>query len=94
MLKSIGLAMLLTTIIYLSIGVMAISLFGPELQPNVLMSLASTGPMSIIVRLIFAVVISCHIPFLFFASKEGACIVADEFINSTLTSSFSAAVTQ
>ena len=81
--------MVFTCLIYLAVGIMAIMLFGTSLQPNVLLSIEKIGLLSLLMKMTFIVVIICHVPFVFICCKEGACIIADEFINGTLTQSIS-----
>ena len=75
--------------VYLLVGFMAIALFGPDLQPNILIDIEQLGALSLLMRLIFLIVIICHIPFIFFCAKEGACIVSDEIIHGSMTASLS-----
>jgi hypothetical protein len=49
------------------------------------MDVEHIGPFSVIMRLVFLIVIVCHIPFTFIMAKEGACIAADELLNETIT---------
>lgn len=85
MLKTISLAMLFTMATYLVVGVAAIALFGPDLSSNIMLDIQHIGPISFTMRVIFLVVIICHIPFTFLCTKEAACITADELVNQTIS---------
>lgn len=89
MLKSVGLAMVLTCVLYLAVGVMAIHIFGTDLKSNLMLSIESIGPLALLMQVTFLLLLICHIPFVFICAKEGTCIVADEFINGTLTKAIS-----
>jgi amino acid permease len=83
--KAQTIGLLLTTGIYLSFSLIAILLFRGSISPSVLDNFgAITTPKgnpffeSRVIQVSFIVVLFCHIPFLFFAGKEGLCIVVDE----------------
>lgn len=81
--------MILTCVIYMCVGFMAIAIFGPDISSNVLLEIEHIGTLSLIMRFVFLVVIICHVPYTFFCAKEAACIMADEAINQSLTKSIS-----
>ena len=81
MLKTVSLAMFLTCFIYITVAFTAIALFGPNLSSNIMLEIEHIGPLSLTMRIVFLVVIVCHVPFTFISAKEGACIAADEVIN-------------
>lgn len=88
MMKSVALALLLTMVIYVSCGILSIYLFGSSLSSNVLENISAEDGniLSLIVRVAFAVVLACHIPYVFFYGKEAACIIIDELINHSTSS--------
>jgi hypothetical protein len=80
-----ALACLLVSFLYLTLGSISIFMFGSSVQSSVLESVAneckeggSCPWESVVLRIMFLVVIACHIPFVFFSGKEGILIVIDE----------------
>ena len=49
---------------------MAFSMFGPNLKANILDDIEQFGLLSNVMRVVFIVVLVCHIPFIFFCAKE------------------------
>jgi amino acid permease len=81
MLKTVSLAMFLTCLIYIIVALTAIALFGSNLSSNIMLDIENIGPISLVIRIVFLVVIICHVPFTFICAKEGACVAVDEAIN-------------
>jgi hypothetical protein len=81
MLNTISLAMFLTCFIYIIVAFTAIALFGSNLSSNIMLDIEHIGPLSLTMRIVFLVVIICHVPFTFICAKEGACVAVDEAIN-------------
>jgi hypothetical protein len=92
MMKATGLALIFTFIIYVSTGLLSIHLFGSSIQSNVLVNVANEGNnfLSLAVRVAFACVIACHVPYVFYYGKEGCSIVADELLNGSTSKQLSA----
>lgn len=82
------LANFFTFVIYVSTGILTIYLFGSSIKSNVLVNIADEGGnvLSYLNRIFFAVVIACHVPYVFFYGKEGICIVVDELQNQSTSS--------
>jgi hypothetical protein len=54
-------------------------MFGNTLMSDVLLNMASRpGTASIILRLVFALLLVTHIPYVFFTTKEAALVILDE----------------
>lgn len=85
LLSATTLALLFTMSIYISTGLLAIYLFGSNLSDNTLDNIGEEGKnfLSMAVRIFFACVVACHVPYCFYYGKEGCCIVADEIANSS-----------
>jgi len=81
--------MFLTFSIYIIVAFTAIALFGSNLSSNIMLDIENIGPISLIMRIVFLVVIICHVPFTFICAKEGACVALDEAINKTITNHLS-----
>lgn len=81
MLKAVGLGMIETVIIYVSCGILAVYLFGSSTSDNILNNICEqTSFLSYFIRAAFLILLACHIPYVFFLGKEGACIVVDEIM--------------
>ena len=71
--------------IYVIVGLLSIAMFGENLSPQILIDIgtASHGGgaywESYVTQISFMVLLSCHIPFIFFAGKEGLLIMIDEW---------------
>jgi amino acid permease len=88
MMKAIGMGMVETTIIYLCCGLFAVYLFGSSVNSNVLYNLdGETTIVSYLIRFSFLILLACHVPYVFFLGKEGACIVVDEVMTGSMSKS-------
>lgn len=85
LLSATTLAVFFTMAIYISTGLLAIYLFGTSLSENTLDNIADEGKnfLSMAVRIFFACVVACHVPYCFYYGKEGCCLVADELSRSS-----------
>jgi hypothetical protein len=87
----------LTSVIYVSVAVIGILMFGPGLTSSVLDNIGmeyivNSNPLSdkkfieaYIVQIAFMIVLACHIPYVFFAGKEGLCIFVDELDRKSIS---------
>lgn len=87
----------LTFGIYVSVSVVSMLMFGTNLYSSVLINIGAESkyncspPFSVkfveayIVQITFMIVIACHIPFIFFAGKEGLCIFVDELDRKSIS---------
>lgn len=75
------------TMIYLSIVLAAILMFGPdELKPDILENISMRpGAISVVVRIIFCLLLFFNIPFFFFLTREQSLVMHDEIANRALS---------
>ena len=79
-LKTVTYGLIMTFSIYISLGILSIYIFGSELHASVLQNVNQEDNMySLIIRLSFLVVLACHIPYVFFPTKESLLIMVDEW---------------
>ena len=76
----------LSFLIYISLGILSIYIYVSSLKSNVLTNVdEEQNTYSYIIRITFLVVLACHIPYVFYPSKEGLLIIFDEAENSSMT---------
>lgn len=78
--------------IYITLSVLSIYTFGSSLDPDVIRNVSLERNHeweSITLRLAFAIVIICHIPYVFFSSKEALLILIDEWDRKSISTSLS-----
>ena len=79
-LKTVTYGLVMTFSIYVSLGILSIYIFGSELHASVLQNVnAENNIYSLIIRIAFLVVLACHIPYVFFPTKESLLIMVDEW---------------
>ena len=84
-LKMTGLTFVITSLIYMSLGYLAIFIFGNALHTSVLDNVdEENAASSFIIRIAFMIVLACHIPFVFFPCKESFLIIVDEARNKSM----------
>jgi amino acid permease len=86
-LKATGLGLGMSFLIYVSMGILSLYVFGSSIQESVLSNInAATSISSYIIRVMFMIVLACHIPYNFFAAKESCLIMIDEFRHHSMSS--------
>jgi len=85
----------MTSVIYVAVAVIGIYMFGDLIESSVLDNIgteyitnSSTGKQfweAYTVQIAFMIVLACHIPYVFFAGKEGLCIFVDELDRKSIS---------
>lgn len=71
--------------IYCSLGVLSIYTFGSDLDTSVIANVNKEENIySYIIRVAFLLVLACHIPYIFFPTKESFLIIFDEAKNNSM----------
>ena len=84
-LQAIVVASVLSTLIYITLGILSIYIFGTDLEASVLDNVdQETNVYSYIIRACFLLVLAFHIPYIFFVTKESLLIIYDEAKNRTM----------
>ena len=69
-----------------SVGIIAVLLFGKDVKPDILDNLASRkSGVSIFLRALYMFILLFHLPYYFFAVKEYALVIFDELMNKSLS---------
>ena len=83
----------LTSMIYLSVSLICLFMFGASLQGSVLLNIGNAHTAddgiyweALIVQISFMIVLVCHVPFIFFSGKEALCIMIDEIQRKSISS--------
>jgi hypothetical protein len=83
--------LLLTLFIYITVAVISVAMFGAQVSTVVLENIGQARHdgkafwEGYITQLAFVVLLSCHIPFIFFAGKEGLLIIVDELDRKSIS---------
>lgn len=89
--KTSNLGLLLTLVIYISVALISIAMFGSEIQSVVLSDIGQAQHNgkafweSYVTQISFMILLSCHIPFIFYAGKEGLLIMIDEMDRKSIS---------
>ena len=75
----------ISTVIYISLGILSIYTFGSDLKASVLKNVdEEQNVYSYIIRITFLLVLAFHIPYIFFPTKESFLIICDEAKNRSM----------
>ena len=84
--KSIGIAIGFSFFLYVGLGVLSIFVFGSGISSNLLNNVnTETSITSYIIRIAFMIVLACHIPYIFYFTKESLLIMIDETRRKSMT---------
>jgi len=84
-LMSVWVASILSFVIYVSLGILSIYTFGSGVDADIMTNVDSEqNAYSYIIRVAFLVVLACHIPYVFFPTKESFLIMVDEAENKSM----------
>mmetsp|Transcript_29778 Transcript_29778/g.36957 ORF Transcript_29778/g.36957 Transcript_29778/m.36957 type:complete len:141 (+) Transcript_29778:733-1155(+) len=87
-LDAVAISAALSFLIYVSLGILSIYIFGSSLESSVLKNVDEERNIySYIIRVCFLVVLGCHIPYIFFPTKESFLIIIDQAQNQSMTKS-------
>lgn len=80
-------ALLLAMIIYIILSVLSLYTFGSQVRPDIMDNVGDGKHVweSVTLRVAFFIVIICHIPFVFFSSKEALLIIIDELDRKSIS---------
>ena len=85
-LKSIGIALSFSFFLYVGLGILSIFVFGSGISSNLLNNVNSESSVtSYIIRISFMIVLACHIPYIFYFTKESLLIMVDETRRRSMT---------
>ena len=83
--KAVAIGISLSFTIYTTLGILSIYTFGSDLEPSVMSNVdEEANAYSYIIRVAFLIVLGCHIPYMFFPTKESFLIIFDEAQNNSM----------
>lgn len=83
--KAVAIGSSFSVLIYVSLGILSIYTFGSALETSVIMNVdEEQNVYSYIIRVTFLLVLACHIPYIFFPTKESFLIIFDEAKNNSM----------
>ena len=83
---TVAVAITNASILYGTLGVLSIYMFGSILSSDVLNNVGQEHSVSsYIIRFSFLLVLACHIPYIFFPAKESFLIIVDEIRNQSMS---------
>ncbi len=86
--KAVTMALGYSMVIYIALSVLTIYTFGSILKPDIIDNVGDEinhDWESALLRIAFAIVIVCHIPYVFFAGKESFLILIDEYDRQSIS---------
>ena len=73
-------------VMYLMCGLLGLFFYGSALHENILDNIGEEENLqSYLLRIVFVLVLGCHIPFIFFQSKEAVLIIVDEYNRKSIS---------
>lgn len=88
-LKAATATIVLTFSIYAISSIPSLFIYGSNIHNNLIINIGEekSSFTSILLRIEYIIVIGCHIPYFFFATKESMLIIIDEFMNRSISKS-------
>ena len=87
--KAVSATIIITSSIYFLTSTPCLYMYGTDIDRNLFnnIGMEKATLMSVLLRIEYILVICCHIPYFFFASKECLLIMIDELMRSTISNS-------
>jgi hypothetical protein len=77
--------------IYCTLAVVGITVYGSQINDSILSNIGDTSYTihweTYFMQALFAIILACHIPYLFFSGKEALLIIVDEIMRKTISTS-------
>lgn len=94
-LNATGLGLFLSFLIYVTLAILALYVFGTGLAESVLSNIdAEQTISSYVIRVTFMIMLGCHIPYNFFSGKESLLLMVDEYRRQSMSNALEMSLQQ